>query len=447
MSRRLFIGGLVTSHSLSELQIIQRAALGVDEQGVIQLVTDLDQLHTDLDAYLKDVGWYKEVDVIHLRPGMFLCPGFVDTHTANTGHGMHLQLLDWLEQLTFPEEAKFSDAQYAEQLYASVIDRYLRSGTTTACIYATIHLQATKILANLCHEKGLRAFVGRCQMDRNAPRNYVESSADVSCKHTEEFIQYCQTLPNSLVQPILTPRFAIACTPDLLAGIGELATKNSEIRIQTHLDENQSEISETLKLFPSRSSYADVYDHYGLLNQRTILAHAIHLTEDEINLLVERQCALSHCPTSNIQLTSGVFRLMELVRRGLKIGLGSDISGGYSIGLLPVLREANTLSRTLAMQDPRQETASLEILFYIATLGGAQVCGLDDHVGKFAKGYDFDALLVDPFLTQPGRSTPGNPGLFVQKDEPLASVLEKWLFCGDDRNIVEVYVRGRKVCC
>ncbi|WFD45363.1 guanine deaminase [Malassezia psittaci] len=364
MSRRVFIGGLVTSHSLSELQIIQRAALGVDEQGVIQFVTDLDQLHTDLDAYLRDLGWYKEADVIHLRQGTFLCPGFVDTHThapqlANTGHGMHLQLLDWLEQLTFPEEAKYSDPQYAEQLYASAIDRYLRSGTTTACIYATIHLQ---------------------------------------------------------------------------------------VRIQTHLDENQSEISETLRLFPSRSSYADVYDHYGLLNQRTILAHAIHLTKDEIDLLVQRQCALSHCPTSNIQLTSGVFRLMELVRRGLKIGLGSDISGGYSIGLLPVLREANTLSRTLAMQDPSQETASLEILFYIATLGGAQVCGLDDHVGRFAKGYDFDALLVDPFLTQPGCSTPANPGLYVQKDEPLASILEKWLFCGDDRNIVEVYVCGRKVC-
>ena len=215
------------------------------------------------------------------------------------------------------------------------------------------------------------------------------------------------------------------------------------VPLQTHICENKREIETTRDLFPERSSYADVYDHYGLLNERMILAHAIHLSDAEIRLLLERQCGLSHCPTSNMNLNSGLFRLMDLARRGIKIGLGSDISGGYAVGLLPVLREASTITRVLAMQDPTQKPATLEALYFFATLGGAQVCGLEKRVGMLAPGYEFDALVVH---THPHPSeVPVNPSLFVREQEPLASVFEKWLFCGDDRNIAAVFVRGRPV--
>lgn len=216
------------------------------------------------------------------------------------------------------------------------------------------------------------------------------------------------------------------------------------VPLQTHICENKREIEATRNLFPERSSYADVYDHYGLLNERMILAHAIHLSDAEIRLLLERRCGLSHCPTSNINLNSGLFRLMDLAKRGIKIGLGSDISGGYAVGLLPVLREASTITRVLAMQDPAQAPAPLEALYFFATLGGAQVCGLEKRVGMLAPGYEFDALVVR--TSARAGDAPVNPNLFVREQEPLASLFEKWLFCGDDRNIATVYVRGRPVC-
>lgn len=210
------------------------------------------------------------------------------------------------------------------------------------------------------------------------------------------------------------------------------------------MSETEGEISETLRLFPECKSYADVYDRFRLLSERMILAHAIHLREDEIQLLIERKCGISHCPTSNINLQSGVFRLMEMTQRGLKIGLGSDVSGGYAVGLLPVLREASTVSRTLALQDAKQKPAPLEALYYFATLGGAQVCGLDQRIGKLAPGYDFDALVVNTFPFGDA-VVPENPGLFAFDTEPLASQFEKWIFCGDDRNIAAVLVRGEVV--
>ncbi|WFC96821.1 guanine deaminase [Malassezia brasiliensis] len=447
MTRRVFVGGIVTSKGISELQVIEHGILGVDANGIIAFVEDLGKREIDAAAYLQKRGWVQDTEVVQLEDGSFVCPGFIDTHTANTGRGMQLQLLDWLEELTFPEESKFQDVAYAKAMYASAVDRYLRSGTTTACIYATLHLEATKALADICHARGFRAFVGRCQMDRNAPPTCVETNANESCEHTVQLIHHCQALAGDeeapLVQPILTPRFAISCSSELLAGIGELAKAYPDLLLQTHICENEREIETTRDLFPERSSYADVYDHYGLLNERMILAHAIHLSDAEIHLLLERQCGLSHCPTSNMNLNSGLFRLMDLAKRGIKIGLGSDISGGYAVGMLPVLREASTITRVLAMQDPAQKPATLEALYFFATLGGAQVCGLEKRVGMLAPGYEFDALVVH--TRSRANEAPVNPSLFVHEQEPLASLFEKWLFCGDDRNIATVFVRGRLV--
>lgn len=212
------------------------------------------------------------------------------------------------------------------------------------------------------------------------------------------------------------------------------------------MSENKAEITKTLELFPESQSYADVYDHYHLLNDRTILAHAIHLNEEEIELLLERKCGLSHCPVSNLNLSSGLFRLVELAERGLKIGLGSDISGGYAVGMLSVIREASIVSRGLALQQPslHGRSVSLEALFYLATLGGAHVCGLENRVGKLEGGYEFDALLINTYPAT-AHQAPVNPGLYVHEDDTLSSAFEKWIFCGDDRNISSVFVHGRLV--
>ena len=156
-------------------------------------------------------------------------------------------------------------------------------------------------------------------MNNNCPDHYRETSSEESLAHTKALIDYIRSLKTGLVHPILTPRFAISCTADLLAGLGLLAKLNESLAIQTHISENKNEIAFTKSLFPDRTSYADVYDHYGLLTERTILAHAVHLAEDEVELIKSRGSGISHCPTSNFNLRSGMARVGELLDEGIKV--------------------------------------------------------------------------------------------------------------------------------
>ena len=353
----------------------------------------------------------------------------------NIGLGQQYELLDWLQNVTFPREKRFADTAYARRTYASVVQRLIDSGTTTACYYATLHLEASKILAQLCHEKGQRAFVGKCQMDRNSPEEYREESAEQSLEDTREFIGYCGQLAESsasavgkgklvngdalggdleqaIVQPILTPRFAISCSDTLLKGISNLHSKLSPshpLRIQTHLSENPSEIVFTKQLFPFADSYTAVYDHFSLLTPRTVLAHCVHLEQEEIDLIKARGCGVSHCPTSNINLRSGNCPVGELLNQGVKVGLGTDVSGGYGISILSAIRETSVVAKVVnfanrdiqslipaansessaAKQEGHDYTRGplpIATLFYLATLGGAQVCAIDDRTGSLEPG-------------------------------------------------------------
>lgn len=291
-----------------------------------------------------------------------------------------------------------------------------------------------------CRDIGLRAFVGRCQMDRNAPAAYCEADAKTSCEQTRELIAYTAELcPDALVQPILTPRFALCCTPELLSGIADIAREHPEstsqltVRIQTHISENKTEIATTLDLFPEASSYTNVYDRFGLVSDRTVLAHAIHLGEEEIDTLVERRCGVSHCPTSNLGLRSGFFCLDHMLARGVNVGLGTDVSAGYSLSMQQAVRDASTVSKILAMHDSVEPRVSFSALFYLATLGGAHVCGLQSRIGSFDVGKEFDAIRVNS----------GDPNI----TEPLERRFWRWLVCGDEREIEATFVRGVRVWC
>lgn len=233
------------------------------------------------------------------------------------------------------------------------------------------------------------------------------------------------------------------------------------VRIQTHLSENIGEINYTQELFPGNTSYTGVYDHFGLLNEHTILAHAIHVSDEEIRLIEERKCGLSHCPTSNINLRSGLFRLVHMLDRGVKVGLGTDVSGGYSLGMLPVIRETSTVAKMLAMSEAglaggttngehnsgatKSAPLSPATLFYLATLGGAQVCELADRIGSFERGKEFDALVVNLHIDKDVSDAATNPSVYAEHADPLDAKFEKWLFCGDDRNIGAVFTSGRLV--
>lgn len=313
-----------------------------------------------------------------------------------------------------------------------MVTRNLAAGTTTACYYGTLHVQATTLLADVCREAGQRALVGRCSMDRLSPESYVEAGAAASMESTAAYLASFEG-KGELVRPVLTPRFALSCSDELLSALGDLARK-LDLPVQTHIAENHDEIRAIHRLFPLSSTYAGVYRDHGLLGPRTILAHGVHLNDAERFVIARAGAGISHCPASNTNLNSGAARVVELLGEGIKVGLGSDCSGGPALGVLAAVRAAQAVSRVLAFEKLAPRGLSIPELFHMATRGGAQLCCLDD-VGTLAPGMQFDALWVRP----------RSPGMWAQCGDDTATLFEKWLFAGDDRDIAAVWVAGQRV--
>ncbi|KAF8559639.1 guanine deaminase [Imleria badia] len=461
----IYSGPIINPQSLTSYRAHPACLIAVGQDGNILWID------TDVDTAIARHGVQSHT-LVKLNPGEFIMPGLIDTHIhacqfQNLGVGGDLQLLDWLTTYTFPAESKFKDLDYAERIYTDVVQRVIASGTTTCCYYGSLHRDSTMRLADIVRQKGQRAFVGKCNMNWHCPDYYVEKSVQESISTTVDLIRYIQALPLSpaqepLVHPVITPRFAISCTPELLAELGDLAEKMPNVAIQTHISENQKEVDDTLKYF-SADSYAGVYDKFKLLRHNTILAHGVWLTEKEMDLIAERGAGLSHCPTSNFYLSSGMARVGLLLDHGVKVGLGSDVSGGYNPSILHAIQMASIASKMLAIQSESNKCGSghehdvhghkekrfankklgVETLLYLATKGGAEVCCLQDRIGSFEPGKAFDALLVSV------RSESGNPAMWssdLERDPSPESKLKQWLeqflFCGDNRNIKKVIVQG-----
>lgn len=279
-----------------------------------------------------------------------------DTHIhasqyPNAGLFGKSTLLDWLNTYTFPLEASLSDLSKARNVYSACVKATLRHGTTTAAYYATIHPASTNLLAEICLAAGQRAFIGRCAMDSTQinPAYYRDASAAAALDATRATIAHMARLDptRTLISPIITPRFAPSCSEPLLAALGALA-KQESLPIQTHISENPAECALVADIFPVHGSYAAVYDAHQLLTPRTVLAHAIHLSAEERALVKKRGAKVSHCPVSNSCLSSGLCPVRELLEAGIEVGLGTDVSGGWSPSVLVAAREAGVVSRILA---------------------------------------------------------------------------------------------------
>ncbi|KAJ5101398.1 Chlorohydrolase family protein [Penicillium alfredii] len=438
----------------------------------------------------------------------FFFPGFIDTHIhapqyPNAGLFGSSTLLDWLKTYTFPVEAGFgaksesasetttspSDAPLsALRIYDQVIARTLSHGTTCASYFATIHIPATNALAKLCHLRGQRAFIGRVCMDNPdfCPSYYRDSNAEDSVQATQSTIEYIHTLDpkGTLVKPIVTPRFAPTCSWSALQDLGKLAAGyNPPLHIQTHISENTNEVALVKKLFPEAGSYAAVYDTHNLLTPRTILAHAVHLSAEERALVRRRNAKISHCPASNSALGSGICPVRVLLDEGLTVGLGTDVSGGYSPSILEAARQACLASRLLGHKTGFEsgccsvlngykadavvdgwEKLSVEESLFLATRGGAAVVDMADSIGGFDLGMLWDAQLIrlggvpdlggSP-LDRDISSVLGDKSSLV-KSGPVGNVdlfgsemweekIHKWVWSGDDRNVQAVWVGGRLV--
>lgn len=347
-------------------------------------------------------------------------------------------------------ESSLSSLPKATTVYSNFVSRTLSHGTTTCAYYGTIHVPSTNLLADICLARGQRALVGRVCMNTDlSPEYYRDVSVESAIADSKASIDYIRSIDplGEIVQPIITPRFAPSCTTACLTALGQLA-KDTNAHIQTHVSENKGEIELVASMFPESKSYTDVYDTTGLLTSKTILAHAVHLTPDEVQLVKSRNAKISHCPASNTALTSGCAPIRDLLNEGITIGLGTDVSGGFSPSILEEVRQAIWVSRFVAMNTSDAAKLSTEEALYLATRGGAAVVGLENKVGGFEVGMEFDAQMIQLGVVQEGGDKEGvfeEGPVDVFGFETGDEKVQKWVYAGDDRNTVAVWVRGRLV--
>jgi guanine deaminase len=343
-------------------------------------------------------------------------------------------------------EGSLSSLPKAKTVYTRCIQRTLSNGTTTAAYYATISVPSTNLLADLCLEYGQRAFIGRCCMDTLSPDFYRDVSPASALADTRATISHISSIdPNhSLITPIITPRFAPSCSSELMHGLGALR-KETNLPVQTHIAENPKEVALVKSLFPDHESYTHVYDNHGLLGPKTILAHAVHLSEEEVDLIKLRESKISHCPASNSAITSGTAKVRWLLNKGVEVGLGTDMSGGYSPSILEAVRQASLVSRHVAMGGDEKAKLSIEEVLYLGTKGGAKVVGLEEKIGSFGVGMEWDAQLIGLGIVDGvmGFGDEGPVDIFGW--ENWEERIAKWVYNGDDRNTLAVWVKGRLV--
>jgi guanine deaminase len=361
-----------------------------------------------------------------------IIPGLSDLHLhapqyPNAGLGLDLELLQWLEKYTFPEESKYKEVAYAKKAYQVFVDDLTKSAITRASIFATLHTDITLLLMDLLEQKKFCAFVGKVGMDRNSPEFYTETNGK---EETKKFLEECEKKNYTYVKPIITPRFTVSCTDDYMKYMGELA-KEYNIPVQSHLSENLDEI-ELVKNLTGTKFYGESYDRYGLFGSetKTIMAHCVHSPEEEVNLIKKNGVYIAHCPTSNSNLASGISPAAKYLREGCNIGLGSDISGGHTLDLFEVMRHAIQVSKLNYRhihQD--QKPLTLSETFFMATNKGGSFFG---KVGTFEKDYEFDAIVLDESLIN-------NIGEYNEKER-----LEKFIY---DKNgkIESKFIRGNKI--
>ncbi|MCQ2821001.1 MAG: guanine deaminase [archaeon] len=374
-------------------------------------------------------------EYLETQPNQIIIPGLIDTHIhapqyVFAGCGLDLPLLEWLNKYTFPAESKFNDLNHAEKVYRKIVQRTIDHGTTTASYFGTIYSASSYLLAELCKKYGQRAFIGKVSMDRNSPEYYVERTDD-AIRTANEFIN---NFDSELVKPIITPRFVPSCTPELMKNLGNLGKDKKDILIQTHLDESLSEIEWVKELHPEAKNYASVYDEFGLLKNGSILAHCVHITDEELLLLKSRGSSVAHCPSSNFLLYSGIADVRHMLDMGITVGLGTDVAGGSSPSIIDAMRNALTCSRANLFQNRKEgkeyNPLTTKDVFYLATEGGSEVLKLNDRIGNFVVGKDFDALLVDMNRGQSDCFQEENPN----------DLLDKFVQRADDRNIIKVFV-------
>ncbi|MDR3122437.1 MAG: amidohydrolase family protein [Treponema sp.] len=373
--------------------------------------------------------------------GKLIIPGLTDLHIHAPQYGfralgMDMELLEWLERRTFPEEARYGDLAYARRAYTLLVEDLKKGPNTRFCFFATVHGPATVLLMDLLEESGLVSFVGKVNMDRNCPENLRERDAGASLAATREWLGLCGKYQNT--RPILTPRFIPSCGDGLFRGLAELQQETA-LPVQSHLSENKKEIAWVRELCPESAGYAGAYARRGLLGGEvpTVMAHCVWSDDDEIRLLAERGVFAAHCPQSNANLSSGIAPARRLLDAGVPLGLGSDVAGGAQTSIFRAMTDAIQVSKLRRTLFNNGEAAlTLEEAFYLGTAGGGAFFGKAGGfgpAGSFDPGFDFDAVVIN------------DTGLASPQELSLRDRLERAVYLSDDRHIAAKYVRGKQI--
>lgn len=397
--------------------------LMVVENGQITALGEASELLSTLPADIR-IQQYADALII---------PGFIDTHIHYPQTGMIAsygeQLLDWLENYTFPAEQKFADPQHAAEVSDIFVNELLRNGTTTALVFGTVHPQSVDAFFQAAEQRNLRMIAGKVMMDRNAPEaltdtpdsSYTDSKALIERWHGKGRLHYA-----------VTPRFAPTSTPEQLSLAGKLLQEYDGLYMHTHLSENKSEIEWVKELFPEQKGYLDVYDHHQLLGERSVFAHGVHLCDEECQRLADTDSAIAFCPTSNLFLGSGLFNLPQAEAFKINVGMGTDVGAGTSFSMLQTINEAY---KVMQLQGKKLHPFKS---FYLATLGGAKALQLADKIGNLEPGTEADFVVLDY------NATP-----LMKYRMAQTQTLEERLFVmmtlGDDRAVKKTYAMGEPV--
>ena len=426
MNEPVFIlkGNIVYSKNKDELRILKDHYL-ISESGLVKGVFE------------KVPPEYAQVSVSDYGECLII-PGLTDLHVHAPQYtframGMDMELLEWLETNTFPEEAKYQDLEYARRAYRIFTDNLKRSATTRACIFGTIHRDATLLLMDQLEQSGLVTYVGKVNMDRNCPDYLREESAEESGIQTVEWIKDVLHKKYQNTMPILTPRFTPSCSDELMENLKKIQMYY-QIPVQSHLSENPGEIAWVKELCPWSEFYGDAYDRFGLFGAdcKTVMAHCVYSGKEEQQRMKENGVFIAHCPESNMNLSSGVAPVRTFLEEGLHVGIGSDVAVCSTENLFKAMALAIQASKLRwRMQDDGLKPLTLEEVFYIATKGGGEFFG---NVGSFEPGFELDAVVLD------------DTRIVHSQNLDVRARLERMIYLADEREVRAKYVRGREIC-
>ena len=442
-------GTMIHAPAAGKIEILENALMAVDTSGLIAVLTRPGrQDYAELEQTAVDAG---KLEV--LSPGEYLLPGLVDTHVhapqwPQLGKALDRPLDEWLMKYTFPLEARYADTDFAQRIYENLVHTLIANGTTTAMYYATIHLEASARLAQICLEKGQRALVGKLAMDHpeQCPDYYRDASTHQGLDDMESFIEQVLAMPDNtgrLVLPVITPRFIPSCTDEMLQGLGKITIRTG-CHVQTHCSEGDWEHAFVLDRHGKTDTLS--LDSFSLLTPKTVLAHCNFVDDNDMRVIKETKTGIAHCPLANLHFSNAVFPVRKALDRELQIGLGTDIAGGANPGILHNCQMAVTASRALEdgvnpdLPAAERGTAGARIdfreAFWMATAGGGEALGL--KVGKFLEDYAFDAIVVDTDVA--------DSNLIIWEDMDNGDdILQKIIYNADRRNIKRVWVQGKLI--